>query len=176
MTKHPVDVIIDNNEKSYAYSYISKDRDYGKMVVGISLTGNQYLSRPDGQIKISCQIGSTFDSGDQRERTYAWNYGFDARYGKGSLKELEQAVKIMRKIERHMDKMFEEYGEAVNFADYCQRVLIGANVKTLLSTNCGGWAVGGSLRDTCDIVLVGSSSMNELRNMEKSLVDAFKAY
>lgn len=171
MTKNPIDTIIDDCTKSYAYAFMREEHGYGHMMVNIHLTGKNEYSRPDGVVGISCQIGSTY-GGDQTRETYCWNYGFDARHGKGSLVELEEAVKVMRKIARKMQQMYDQFGAPKNYADYCQRVLLSAGVKTLIAEPGDGWAHGGQMQHK-SLLCVGYESMRKLEQMETALVERF---
>lgn len=171
MTKNRIDALIDDHNTSYAYAWLEKSHGYGHMIIQINMvkTGEYSYRRPDGVIKISCQIGG---EGDRCSRTYAERYGFDARMGDGTLNELEAAVTIMRKIERYMRKMYEENGSAPSYANYCQRVLNGAGVKHLILSPFH-WSQGGNKRDM-DLVSVGSSSAHRLDLMEKELLCVFQ--
>lgn len=170
MTKNNIDAVIDDSTKSYAYAWLEKSHGYGHMNVVIMLAGDSAYRRPEGAIKITCQIGG---DGDQSKRVYAQRFGFDQRYGHGSLEELELAVKMMRKIHKHMDKMYAEYGSAPTHADFCQRILLGAGVKQLI-VEPNHWAGGGAMRDK-HMVGVGVASSYRLAAMEKELLQSFAA-
>lgn len=176
--KNHIDTIVADVTKSYAYAYLQKDRSsmYGHMIVEIRLArsaGCPYR-RLDGSIKISCQIGTDGDHEDMFFKPYAQRYGFDARHGDGSLEELEIAVKVMRKIVKHMDKEYQTYGEPKTYADYCQRILVGAGVKNLI-VEPNHWCGGGRNLSDMEMVLVGATSAYKLDQMEKELITSFVA-
>ena len=171
---HPIEKIIDDNSIPYAYAYMTKARDsiYGHMEIILRFTSPQHYSRPDGVIKITCQIGSDDPSCGGREAPYAQTYGFDPRYGKGSLPELEQAVKMMRKIERSLNVANKRMGRPTTFAMFAHRVILASGMKHMIAESFDGWANGGLMRDK-ELYTVGAKSLERLEVMEESLIAAF---
>jgi len=168
MTKNRIDAVIDNNTESYAYAWLERSHGYGHMNVIISLAGKNEYRRPEGCIKISSQIGG---EGEQSERIYAERFGFDQRYGHGSLEELEAGVKIMRKIEKRMKEMYETYGMPKTHAEFCQRILVASGAKQLI-VEPNHWANGSAMRDK-EMVVVSAASAYKLEQMEKELLSFF---
>lgn len=177
--KHPIDELIDDHKQAYAYARLQQDRgsDYGHMYVEIFLpsSGEYSYRRPDGTIKISCQIGSDIN-GDEAMffKPYAWRYGFDNRFGDGTLDELETAVKTMRKIKQRMDKLYQEIGNPETFADFSQRILIAAGIKSIITEPMLGWGNGGNMSEK-ELFRVGPGSASRLREMENELITVFSA-
>ena len=173
--KSRIDALIDDTTKMYAYAFLQRDRGsvYGHMYVEIRLPKSHEYSykRPDGSIKISCQIGTDGAREAMFMKPYAERYGFDARHGDGTLDELEVAVKVMRKIKKGLDALYNTFGEAKNFADYCQRILTAAGVKNLI-VEPDGWANIGNLSEKL-LVSVGPSSSYQLGEMENTLIAYF---
>lgn len=166
-----IDTLIDG-KASYAYAFMTRDRNYGHMTVNIRMAAPEYGWRKNGVIKISCQIGSDGTYDRQSEEPYAISYGLSSQYDSIQLEELEAGVKLMRKIGRHMDKMCLENGEPDGYADFCQRVLVGSGVSAMIVEPGQGWANGGLMRDK-QLLLVGAASRKKLVEMENALIGAF---
>lgn len=172
-----IDAIIDGQE-AYAYGFMTKsdygygDR-YGHMTVNINLANKcDWMMRRPGVIKITCQIGSTALSYDEQcQKPYAFRYGYDSNGNEGSLDNLKAAVAALTKIEKYMAKVENDFGYAENFADYCQRVMLGAGVKHFISEPTG-WSNGGHMRDK-DLDAVSRKSREKLDMMVSGLMQAF---
>lgn len=175
ITHQQIKSIIDDIEQPYAYAYLTQggSSDYGHMIVEIALPKSKEYSyrRPDGVLKISCQIGSS-DASDRSVpsfwKPYAWHLGFDARNGDGELDELEVAVKMLRRIHKYQNKT--DFSET--FSEWCQRALVGAGVKHLITEGrfwLGSWrnVEGG------DLTQVGTASAHMLNTMENALIGKF---
>lgn len=171
MTKHVIDAAIDDTSTSYAYAWLERSHGYGHMNVNIRFAGPGY-NRPGGCIKVTCQIGSGYEDSEQAHTIYCEKYGFDQDMGNGSLEDLENAIKVMRRIKKHLGKMYDTYGNAKSYAEYCQRILMGAGVKKLIADRDGFTRTSGMMRDK-HMSNVGSQSLEALENMQSHLLAAF---
>lgn len=162
--------ILDDNSVIYAHAYLTKPNyGYAHMHIDIHLQGKNYLSRPDGVVRVSCQIGG---EGEFSQRPYAENVGYDRRYGDGSLEELEQAVKVMRKIQKKLDELYDQLGQPTCFADFAQRCLLGSGAKWLIA-NPHNWTNGALDPEQMEAFTIGSESRRRLDQMEQELITVF---
>lgn len=165
MSSNLIDAIIDG-KSAYAYAFMTRDRSYGHMVVNIRLGDNCPAT-----IKVNCQIGSP-DGGRQNEEPYAIRFGASSNDDCIRTEDLERCLKVMRKIERYLEKVRFLYGNADTYAEYCQRILIGSGVATLIAEPNDGWVNGGLMKDKA-LIAVGAASQRKLKDMESALIGHF---
>lgn len=173
MTKNFIQSVLDDDQISYAYAWLESSHGYGHMNVMICMAaGKDRYRRPEGGIKISCQIGGGDSSSldDFHKKPYAVRYGFDQRYGSGTLDELEAAIKVMRKIQKGLDLMESMLGEPKDYSEFCQRVLIHSGAKYLIWSEW--WNQSGSLTDRAHCK-VGAESMSALIAMEREMLKVY---
>lgn len=165
-----IESIIDSNS-TYAYAFMTRDREYGHMSVNIRL-GEPEFGRNVGKLAITCQIGSYDGNFEQSSKTYAWSFGLNSHGDALKLPELERAVKIMKKVDRYLTKIEAEYGQPKSYAEHCQRILLGSGVTALITEPNDGWANGGLMADK-KLFTIGARSMCRLIEMEANLCTAF---
>lgn len=171
MKSATIKAIIDGKEP-YAYAFMTREHGYGHMNVRIRLTEPQWSSRRPGSIMVSCQIGGDPDYKPHHEAPYAQRYGFDSENDQADLASLEQAVKMMKKIGKYLDKCHEANGNPDTYAEFCQRIVRGSGVKSLITETFEGWTNGGLMVEK-DLFTVGGDSRDRLVAMEKNLIQAF---
>lgn len=100
--------------------------------------GYKELGMLDG-FEITCQGDSLHE---QRERSpYAWEYEY--RVGHAKLHRLEGMARVLKKVERTLDKQTAEWGRVATYGQFCLRVAkaIGA-VEMLFQTDRDGRVYG----------------------------------
>ena len=167
-----IDTIIDGKE-TYAYAYITKSAGYAHMIVDIRQKQQQYSWRDPGMVKITCQVGSNGDYDRQCIEPYAVKHGFNSRGECISLEELVAATKIMKKIDKYLDACMVGRGfGTADYAEYCQRVIVGSGAKWLIAEPFEGM-VNGSRMAEKDLIKVGPDSLIRLALMKDTLVNIF---
>lgn len=168
--KTAIDSIIDGKD-AYGYAFMTSEYGYGHMTVNIRGEAPAYGYRKNGVIKVTCQIGSS-DYAEQNAKPYAIKHGFDSQDSCIDAAELEVAVKLLRKIQKYLDKVEAINGYADDYAEFCHRVIVGSGVKHLITESGDGWASGGRI-DEKQLYAVGGKSRARLVAMEAALIGRF---
>lgn len=170
MSNSMINSIIDG-KSSYAYAYMTRDHGYGHMTIDIRpAVLTEWGSRQNGIIKISCQVGGGGDFDDRAP--YAIRYGMSTRDDVIQLDDIEPIAKMLKKIAKYLAKVESEMGRTYNYAEFCQRILLGSGVGALITEPDGGWVAGGRMSDKT-LVTVGAASMRRLNQMQDNLIGAF---
>lgn len=113
---------------------VENHHGYGHIYVYVFnvLPGGQQ-SYNDVRLDATCQIGSGRDTPLAEAKSYAHHVGITSLMARDSLSlgQLKAGVKIMNKVDRYLDKMYDELGSPVDFADLATRVIRGAGAGTV---------------------------------------------
>lgn len=111
----------------HAQVYVELGHGFGHVRACIrNLIGEGLNSRPD--IRVSMQTGNT---GDGHGESYAWKFGVDTSYELLNSSTLAEAAKVMKRIEKKMQSIGDEFGEPANYAEYVHRILVASGVDVV---------------------------------------------
>lgn len=133
----------DEFKTPYAFVKLYGDRNYGHIEVIIRNIAFSDSIWRSPLIRVTCQIGTSDWGGlameSQCEAPYAWHHGIEGQSSAMTLSELEVSVKVMRRLEKKLDKMREELGIPETFSEYASRVIIASGVEVaFINDNFGG--------------------------------------
>ena len=106
----------------YAIVYATHRYGYGHIIVQVH---DFFPFSSTATLKLSCQTGGSYSG------SYAWNHGIANDLTVVSLREMNHAHPLLRRIARQMDKVATMEGSPECFADYVLRVLHAAKVFKL---------------------------------------------
>lgn len=109
----------------HALLYTEMSYGYGHVNICISkLIELDWLNQMPA-IRISMQTG-----GGGSPASYAWRFGVE---GGEPMRAaiLTECLKIMRRIEKRLEKFTNELGEPVDYAEFCHRILVASEVPVI---------------------------------------------
>jgi hypothetical protein len=78
-------------------------------------------------IKISCQTGSGYGSGEMKG-TYAWDYGVSSDHNLVKLPALKTGYYMMKRVEARLNKKRDTYGQPKDYATFAAWILEALDV------------------------------------------------
>ena len=160
------------------YAIVRKDcnrrNGYGHLNANVLNIVKSWQERPT--FRITAQCGSTHDiSAKPDRRFYAEKAGIECDYDPMRLNSLEQAVKYMRKIDRAVTRMYEQFGEPVDYAEFMARNLIASGAEYVVFIASDDGSYHGNLEEqfTLDISDRKNHGLlrENLRRMQEHVLD-----
>ena len=168
--------LVESDESFYAYAYLEEStaNAYGHMKVDIRLPRGSWYDSCVGKVTISCQIGSgNWGEKTQDEVPYGWDCGYvHGSYKTMKAQDLDAAAKVMRRIDKGMQKIADEHGQSTSYAGFCNRVLLSLKLTTMIVEPGLGWVNGGLMEDK-ELVTTRSGVMFKLMRLEEALIARF---
>ena len=109
----------------YAHVFGINETGFGHVNVSVSNIIPRHYPSATPHLKITCQTGSS--TNDHGGKSYAWGYGIAADYDLLNADHLADLLKLMRKIEKRLEK--KEHPKS--YGEYCQQILEAAGITVV---------------------------------------------